>query len=79
MSPMLEPPVVMAEAPRPIIGQATMESDGTIVMLILVDRGGILGNARLRYPPGTPENDEARARMPDLTPGKTVPVYKSED
>ena len=75
MSPVMEPPVIMAEAPKQQIGSATMEKDGTIVMLLRMTHGTAVGDAMWRYVPGTPDYQAVRAHLPDLAPGKSVPVY----
>jgi hypothetical protein len=75
MSPALEPPVIMAEAPKQQIGSATMKNDGTIVMRLRMTQGAAVGDEEKRYVPGNPDYQAVRAHLPDLTLGKSVPVY----
>lgn len=75
MSPAMEPPVIMANAPKQQIGSATMEKDGTIVMRLRMTQGPAVGDMEKRYVPGTSDYEAVRAHLPDLAPGKSVSVY----
>jgi hypothetical protein len=52
-----------------------MENDGTIVMPLRMTQGQAVGDLENRYVPGTPDYQAVRAHLPDLMPGKSVPVY----
>jgi hypothetical protein len=75
MSPALEPPVIIAEAPKQRIGSASMENDGTIVMRLSMTQGAAVGDLEKRYVPGTPDYQAVCAHLPGLTPRTPVPVY----
>jgi hypothetical protein len=49
-----------------------MENDG---MRLRMTQGAVVGDVEKRYVPGTPDYAAVRAHLPDLTPGKSVPVY----
>jgi hypothetical protein len=60
------------------IGVARMMNDGTIVMdLVAKQSGGLLGDARLTYPPDHPKYQEILRHLGGLRPGeeKFVPPF----
>ncbi len=62
------------EAP-PSIGQASMQSDGTIVLeLRAEDSKGSIGEGRLVYPPSHPQYRNILQHLGTLKPGETKPV-----
>jgi hypothetical protein len=57
------------------IGEATMEPDGTIVLMLRAEGpGGVRGDAVLRYPPTHPEYQETLRHLGGLKPGDHKPV-----
>ncbi len=57
------------------IGQATMQSDGTIVMdLRATGPNGALGDGRVVYHPFDPHYQEVLHHLGGMTPGQTKPV-----
>ncbi|HXY08386.1 MAG TPA: hypothetical protein VEI52_11130 [Terriglobales bacterium] len=57
------------------IGSATMEANGTIVLLLrATGEGGIVGDGRLVYPPAHPRYKEVLRHVGGLRPGETKPV-----
>jgi hypothetical protein len=57
------------------IGAATMREDGTLVLdLRAVGPRGIVGDARLTYPPSHPEYQEVLHHLGGLRPGERKPV-----
>jgi hypothetical protein len=52
-----------------------MENDGTIVMGLRMTQGQAVGDLEKRYVPGTPDYQAVRGHLPDLAPGKSVPLY----
>ena len=79
MNPSLEPPVIAAEALKQQIGVATMEKDGTIVMYLRMLQGAAVGDAQQRYVPRTRYYEVVRSHLPELAPGKWIPVYNDWD
>lgn len=59
-------------AHRGFIGQATMDADGTITLKLYRAHNGAEG--QVVYRPGDPAYDAIRAKVPELTSGKTVQV-----
>ncbi len=63
------------QAAQEIIGFATMEADGTIVLrLIARGPGGMRGEGVLRYPVSDPKYQEILDHVGPLKPGETRPV-----
>lgn len=56
------------------IGTATMLPDGTLVLDVRAMSAGMLGDARLTYPPSHAHYAEVKQHLGALTPGQTVPV-----
>jgi len=58
------------------IGDAAMLADGTIVMDLRATLGGsgLVGDARLTFPPDHPRYAAVRAHLPGLRPGGSVLV-----
>jgi hypothetical protein len=64
-----------ARARRASIGVATMKDDGTIVLdLVAVNGAGVMGDARLVYPPGHSRYREVLEHVSGLRPGEHKPV-----
>jgi hypothetical protein len=61
---------------RPI-GQATMEADGTIVLMLRAEGPMVMGDALLRYPPGDKDYENVKKHIGGLEPGqsKAVPPW----
>jgi hypothetical protein len=64
-------PSSAADAP---IGTATMEPDGTIVLMLRAEGSGAVGDALLKYPRGHKQYDEILQHLGGLRPGETKPV-----
>jgi hypothetical protein len=61
--------------PEESIGVATMEADGTIVLMLRATApGGLLGEAQLRYPKGHEQYDAVLKHLGGLRPGESKPV-----
>lgn len=56
-----------------------MERDGTIVLQIRMMEASSVGDAEIRYAPGTAGHGRIRSRLPSLAPGRPVPVYDDWD
>ena len=57
------------------IGSATMEADGTIVLMLRAEgEGGLIGDAMFSYPPGDPHYQETLDHLCGLEPGQSKPV-----
>jgi hypothetical protein len=57
------------------IGQATMEPDGTIVLMLRAEApGGGVGEGLLRYPPGDKDYEMVKQHVGGLEPGQSKPV-----
>ncbi len=58
------------------IGVATMEEDGTIVLQLRTEgpQRGVIGEARLEYPPHHPQYEEILKHLGGLEKGQTKPV-----
>jgi hypothetical protein len=56
------------------IGTATMEPDGTIVLMLRAEGSGAVGDALLKYPRGHKQYDEILQHLGGLRPGDTKPV-----
>jgi hypothetical protein len=57
------------------IGSATMEADGTIVMMLRAEgAGGMVGDAMFSYPPDHAEYQNVLDHLCGLEPGQTKPV-----
>ena len=69
-------PAVSAEEPdgRTIIGVATMEADGTLVLRLRTAEGCFTGEASLTYPPDHPDHRAVLAHVGGVRPGQSVPV-----
>lgn len=65
-----------AEEPdgRTIIGVATMEADGTLVLRLRFAEGCFTGEAGLTYPPDHPDHRAVLAHVGAVEPGQSVPV-----
>lgn len=59
------------------IGTATMDPDGTIVLMLRATAPGIVGDARITYPPSHAEYRNVLAHLGGLKPGesKSVPPW----
>ena len=78
MNPIQAPPSIIVEMALPErqqIGSAQMEQDGTIVMRLRMVEGASVGDAEMRYVPGSADYGRVRNHLSSLTPGKSVPVY----
>jgi hypothetical protein len=58
----------------PSIGVATMQQDGTIVLRLRAVERGVVGEARLIYPPGHSQYQMILHHVGGLTRGETKPV-----
>lgn len=57
------------------IGSAFMRPDGTLELLLrATDGGGLVGDARLVYPPAHPKYGEILKHLGEMKPGDTRPV-----
>jgi hypothetical protein len=56
------------------IGVATMEPDGTIVLMLRAEAPGIVGDGRLTYPPSHKDYGEVMKHLGGLKPGESKPV-----
>lgn len=58
------------------IGMATMEQDGTIVLLLRAEEvgGTTIGDACLQYPPTHPDYQEILSHLGAIKPGESKPV-----
>ena len=57
------------------IGSATMQADGTIVMMLRAEGPGpMIGDAQFVYPPNHPEYGSILEHLGGLNPGETKPV-----
>lgn len=57
------------------IGSATMAADGTLVLDLRAEGpGGVLGDARLSYPPSHPQYQAVLNHLGGLKPGQSCPV-----
>jgi hypothetical protein len=56
------------------IGTATMMQDGTLVLQLRAMGPGMMGDARLTYPPGHAKYAEVKQHLGAVLPGQTVPV-----
>jgi hypothetical protein len=69
--------VATADQSRPqaeIIGEATMDKDGTVVVWLRASGpGGVTGHGALRYPPSHPEYANVLAHIGGLKPGEKKP------
>jgi hypothetical protein len=66
---------------RDSIGTATMEDDGTIILMLTAEgEGGITGEGVLEYPPEDPEYQSILDHLGGLEPGETkrVPPFPDE-
>ena len=82
MPPIHDPPVIAAEmatSERRQIGSARMERDGTIVLQIRMMEASSVGDAEIRYAPGTAGHERIRRHLPSLAPGRPVSVYDDWD
>ena len=71
-------PLIVVETSVPAkqqIDSATMEQDGTVVLRIRMMGAPSIGDAEMRYSPGTPDYDRVRRQLPSLKFGVSVPVY----
>lgn len=59
--------------PAPI-GVATMDADGTIVLQLRANDGGVRGESRLTYPRTHKDYDAILKHLGGLRPGETKPV-----
>lgn len=78
MTPILDPPLIAAEMAAPErkqIGSAWMERDGTVVLRLRMAAGASVGDAEMRYAPGSADYERVRKHLPSLAPGTPVPVY----
>ena len=78
MNPIQEPPLIVTEmalSERQQIGSARMEQNGTIVLRLRMMEGASVGDAEMRYVPGSADYGRVRNHLPSLMPGKSVPVY----
>jgi hypothetical protein len=71
------PPTTAAPLSSASIGSATMMADGTIVLNLRAEGPGVLGDARVIYPPSHPEYNNVLAHLGGLKPGeqKQVPPW----
>jgi hypothetical protein len=56
------------------IGTATMLQDGTLVLDVRAMGPGMVGDARLTYPPTHANYAEVKKHLGAVQPGQTVPV-----
>ena len=57
------------------IGSATMEQDGTIVLMLRAEGpGGTVGDAMFRYPKTHPDYQKTLDHLGGLKPGESKPV-----
>ncbi len=63
----------------PYIGNATMESDGTLVLWLRAESGAIVGHGTLRVSPGDPQYEEYKRHIGGIAPGETKPVPRWPD
>ncbi|MBI5486652.1 MAG: hypothetical protein HY905_04925 [Deltaproteobacteria bacterium] len=57
------------------IGSATMEADGTIVLMLRAEgEGGLVGDAMFSYPPDHAEYQSVLDHLCGLEPGQSKPV-----
>jgi hypothetical protein len=57
------------------IGSATMQADGTIVLMLRAEgEGGMIGDAMFSYPPDHAEYQSVLDHLCGLAPGQTKPV-----
>ena len=61
------------ERQAPSIGQATMQTDGTIVLLLRAQSGASLGDGRLEYRPDHPQYQKILRHLGGLQPGQSKP------
>ena len=62
-----------------IIGTATLEKDGTLVLMLRAEGPGMLGDSRVTYPPGDPNYQAILAHLGGIKPGETKPVPAWEE
>ncbi|MCC6527765.1 MAG: hypothetical protein IT373_34285 [Polyangiaceae bacterium] len=61
-------------APAPI-GAATMEADGTLVLMLRAEGpSGAVGDAQFRYPPSHPQYQKMLKHVGGMKPGESKPV-----
>ena len=66
---------VSQSQPAASIGSATMQADGTIVLLLrAMDGTGMRGDARVTYPRGHAQYEKILAHLGGLKPGEEKPV-----
>jgi len=78
MDPAHQVPLIVVETSVPAkqqIGSAMIEQDGTIVLRIRMVAESSIGDAEMRYRPGSPDYDRVRRHLPSLRFGTSVPVY----
>lgn len=62
-----------------MIGTATMEEDGTLVLnLRATGAGGVVGDGQIRYQPGSPHYASVLAHVGPMKPGEVRPVRAFE-
>ena len=67
--------VKMAAPDKQQIGSARMEQDGTIIVRVRMVGTSTIGDAEIRYVPGSAYYDLIRKRLPSLTTAHSVPVF----
>ena len=73
-SPANPPGTAVLDSDAPI-GTATMEADGTIVLMLRAEGpGGEIGEGMTRYPPGHEDYEMVKRHLGGLTPGQSKPV-----
>ena len=63
-----------ANGPAAFIGVATQEPDGTIVMQLRVDQGGLVGDGLVRYKRGDPNYEVVSKHVGPIPHGGSVAV-----
>lgn len=78
MTLVVQPPsieIISVKDNRKMIGDATMEEDGTIRVRVRMEDHGLVGESLTRHKPGDPDYAKVLAHLPGLKPGVFVPVY----
>ncbi len=61
--------------PAASIGMATMQAEGTIVLMLRAEgEGGAVGDAMFTYAKGNPQYEDVLKHVGGLKPGETKPV-----
>lgn len=70
------PPAAQLSDPQGPIGTATMQADGTLILMLRAEdpSGAITGDAMFTYVPGTKDYEDVLKHIGGLKPGESKPV-----